>query len=214
MLLETRLAGMGTPKKGKVRDIYDLGDALLIVATDRVSAFDVVLSTGIPDKGKVLNQLSLFWFGMMGDLVKNHVLESDADKYPAPLLKYADDLRGRSMIVKKAKPFTVECVVRGYLAGSGWSEYREKGSVCGHRAAFRSSGVGPPSRADLYADDEGRRRARRGGLLRAVRNHSRPERGRGAKGPDHCDLQKGRLFCRVERHHYCRYEIRVRHNRQ
>lgn len=131
MLLETRLAGMGTPKKGKVRDIYDLGDALLIVATDRVSAFDVVLSTGIPDKGKVLNQLSLFWFGMMGDLVKNHVLESDADKYPAPLLKYADDLRGRSMIVKKAKPFTVECVVRGYLAGSGWSEYREKGSVCG-----------------------------------------------------------------------------------
>jgi len=131
MVIETTFSGIGTPRKGKVRDIYDLGDALLIVATDRVSAFDVVLPTGIPDKGKVLNQLSLFWFGMMADIVKNHVVESDADKYPAPLLKYADALRGRSMIVKKAKPFSVECVIRGYLAGSGWAEYRERGSVCG-----------------------------------------------------------------------------------
>jgi phosphoribosylaminoimidazole-succinocarboxamide synthase len=131
MLIETEFSDIGTPRKGKVRDIYDLGDALLIVATDRVSAFDVVLPTGIPDKGKVLNQLSLFWFGMVADIVKNHVLESDADRYPAPLLKYADALRGRSMIVRKAKPFSVECVVRGYLAGSGWAEYRERGSVCG-----------------------------------------------------------------------------------
>ncbi|MGA3175298.1 MAG: phosphoribosylaminoimidazolesuccinocarboxamide synthase [Syntrophorhabdales bacterium] len=103
MLLETKLAGLGVPKKGKVRDIYDLDDTLLIVATDRVSAFDVVLPTGIPDKGKVLNQLSLFWFRAMG------------------------------MIVRKAKPFPAECVVRGYLAGSGWTEYREKGTVCGVR---------------------------------------------------------------------------------
>ncbi len=131
ILIETKLSGIGTPRKGKVRDIYDLGDTLLIVATDRVSAFDVVLPTGIPDKGKVLNQLSLFWFGMVSDIVKNHVLESDADRYPASLRKYADALRGRSMIVRKAKPFSVECVVRGYLAGSGWAEYRERGSVCG-----------------------------------------------------------------------------------
>ncbi len=131
MLLETGLADLGAPRKGKVRDIYDLGDSLLIVVTDRVSAFDVVLPTGIPDKGKVLNQLSLFWFRKMADIVGNHVLETDVGRYPAPLAKYADRLEGRSMIVKKAKPLPAECVVRGYLAGSGWSEYRKKGTVCG-----------------------------------------------------------------------------------
>lgn len=131
MLLETRFADLGAPKRGKVRDIYDLGETLLIVVTDRVSAFDVVLPTGIPDKGKVLNQLSLFWFREMADIVKNHVVESDVERYPAVLAKYADRLAGRSMIVKKAKPVPAECVVRGYLAGSGWTEYREKGTVCG-----------------------------------------------------------------------------------
>ncbi len=131
MILETNFADLGTPKRGKVRDIYDLQDRLLIVVSDRVSAFDVVLPNAIPDKGKVLNQLSLFWFNQMTDIVANHVLEADADRFPAPLSKYAGDLQGRSMIVKKAKPFPVECVVRGYLAGSGWSEYREKGTVCG-----------------------------------------------------------------------------------
>ena len=142
MLLETAFNGVGIPKRGKVRDVYDLGDKLLIVVTDRVSAFDVVLPTGIPDKGKVLNQLSLFWFGEMNDVVENHVLESDVEQYPEPLKKYADQLRGRSMVVKKAHPFPVECVVRGYLAGSGWSEYREKGSVCGVRlpAGMEESG--------------------------------------------------------------------------
>jgi len=131
MLLETGLADLGAPRKGKVRDIYDLGDELLIVVTDRVSAFDVVLPSGIPDKGKVLNQLSLFWFRRMADIVRNHVLESDVERYPATLAKYADRLAGRSMIVKKAKPIPAECVVRGYLAGSGWTEYREKGTVAG-----------------------------------------------------------------------------------
>jgi phosphoribosylaminoimidazole-succinocarboxamide synthase len=131
MLLETGFAGLGAPRKGKVRDIYDLGDKLLIVATDRVSAFDVVLPTGIPDKGKVLNQLSLFWFRRMEDVVRNHVVESDVARYPAALAKYADRLSGRSMIVKKANPVPAECVVRGYLAGSGWTEYREKGTVAG-----------------------------------------------------------------------------------
>jgi phosphoribosylaminoimidazole-succinocarboxamide synthase len=131
MLLETRFADLGTPRRGKVRDIYDLGETLLIVVTDRVSAFDVVLPTGIPDKGKVLNQLSLFWFRQMADIVKNHVIESDVERYPAVLARYADRLAGRSMIAKKAKPVPAECVVRGYLAGSGWAEYREKGTVCG-----------------------------------------------------------------------------------
>lgn len=131
VLLDTNLPGLGIPKKGKVRDIYDLGDRLLIVVTDRVSAFDVVLPDGIPDKGKVLNQLSLFWFHQMEDVVRNHVLKSDADRFPEPLRKYADVLRGRSVIVRKANPFPVECVVRGYLSGSGWTEYKEKGSVCG-----------------------------------------------------------------------------------
>jgi phosphoribosylaminoimidazole-succinocarboxamide synthase len=131
MLLETDFAELGTPKKGKVRDIYDLGDTLLIVVTDRVSAFDVVLPDAIPDKGKVLNQLSLFWFRTMEDVVKNHVLESDAGRFPDPLKKHAATIEGRSMIVRKAKVFPVECVVRGYLSGSGWAEYQKQGSVCG-----------------------------------------------------------------------------------
>jgi len=131
MLLETGFANLGVPRKGKVRDIYDLGDTLLIVATDRVSAFDVVLPTGIPDKGKVLNQLSLFWFRRISDIVKSHVVESDVARYPAALAGYAGQLAGRSMIVKKARPIPAECVVRGYLAGSGWAEYREKRTVCG-----------------------------------------------------------------------------------
>ena len=128
---ETNFVEIGTPKRGKVRDIYDLRDSLLIVASDRISAFDVVLPGGIEDKGKVLNKLSIFWFKQMEPLIGNHILEVDADKYPEPLNKYRDILRGRSMIVKKAKPVSAECVVRGYLAGSGWKEYQEKGSVCG-----------------------------------------------------------------------------------
>lgn len=131
VVVETNFSGVGAPKRGKVRDVYDLGEQLLIVATDRLSAFDVVLSTPIPDKGKVLTQLSLFWFGEMKGIVKNHVIEADVTRYPERLKPYAADLEGRSMIVQKAKVIPVECVVRGYLSGSGWSEYGEKGSVCG-----------------------------------------------------------------------------------
>jgi phosphoribosylaminoimidazole-succinocarboxamide synthase len=128
---ETNFVEIGTPRRGKVRDIYYLRDSLLIVASDRISAFDVVLPGGIQDKGKVLNKLSIFWFKQMEPVIGNHILEVDADSYPGPLNKYRDILRGRSMIVKKAKPVSAECVVRGYLAGSGWKEYQEKGSVCG-----------------------------------------------------------------------------------
>jgi phosphoribosylaminoimidazole-succinocarboxamide synthase len=128
---ETNFVEIGIPRRGKVRDIYDLGDSLLIVASDRISAFDVVLPEGIEDKGKVLNKLSIFWFEQMESIIGNHILEVDADRYPATLNKYRDVLRGRSMIVKKAKPVPAECVVRGYLAGSGWKEYQERGSSCG-----------------------------------------------------------------------------------
>ena len=131
VVVETNFSGVGAPKRGKVRDVYDLGEQLLIVTTDRLSAFDVVLPTPIPDKGKVLTQLSIFWFGEMKGIVKNHVIETDVNRYPEQLRTYAADLEGRSMVVKKAKVIPVECVVRGYLSGSGWGEYREKGSVCG-----------------------------------------------------------------------------------
>jgi phosphoribosylaminoimidazole-succinocarboxamide synthase len=131
IVLRTELEGLGVPKRGKVRDIYDLEDRLLIIATDRVSAFDVVLPTLIPDKGKVLTQLSLFWFREMEGIVKNHVEEWRIERYPEFLRKFEATLAGRSMIVKKARTVPVECVVRGYLAGSGWTEYQAKGSVCG-----------------------------------------------------------------------------------
>jgi phosphoribosylaminoimidazole-succinocarboxamide synthase len=131
VLWQTQFPLLNSPRRGKVRDVYDLGEHLLIVATDRVSAFDVVLPTAIPDKGKVLTQLSVFWFREMEKIIENHLVETDVEKYPTPLGEYRDALRGRSMIVKKAKTVPAECVVRGYLAGSGWKDYRETGSVCG-----------------------------------------------------------------------------------
>ncbi len=129
VIWETRLAGVTLAGRGKVRDIYDLGDRLLIVATDRLSAFDVVLPTPIPDKGRVLAQLSLFWFNLLRGVIPNHVL-SGTD-FPAPLDRFRDELEGRSMIVRKTKPLPIECVVRGYLSGSGWKDYRSTGKVCG-----------------------------------------------------------------------------------
>ncbi len=128
---ETNFDTLGAPRKGKVRDIYSFDGNLLIVATDRLSAFDVVLPTGIEDKGKVLTKLSLYWFKQVEDIIPNHIIETDVDKYPEELKRYAEVLRDRSMLVKKAKVLRVECVVRGYLAGSGWAEYRKSGTVCG-----------------------------------------------------------------------------------
>jgi phosphoribosylaminoimidazole-succinocarboxamide synthase len=130
-LLETHLPGLALWRRGKVRDVYDLGDRLLVVATDRISAFDVVLPTPIPDKGVVLTQLSIFWFRRLGDVVSHHVLASEIEEYDRPLREHADQLRGRSMIVTRTEPLPVECVVRGYLAGSGWKEYQATGAVCG-----------------------------------------------------------------------------------
>ena len=117
--------------RGKVRDIYDLGEQLLIVATDRISAFDVILPEGIPYKGKVLSQMSSYWFGVMGVLTPHHLLSTDVEDFPPACQKYESSLVGRSMLVKKAAPLPVECVVRGYLAGSGWKEYKQNGAICG-----------------------------------------------------------------------------------
>jgi phosphoribosylaminoimidazole-succinocarboxamide synthase len=130
-LLETSLADLTLHRRGKVRDVYEVGGDLLIVTTDRISAFDYVLGSGIPDKGKVLTQLSAFWFERMGDLVPHHLLATDVALFPEPLRSHAALLNGRSMLVRRTEPVPVECVARGYLSGSGWKEYQQTGSVCG-----------------------------------------------------------------------------------
>ena len=129
---ETDLPGVELYARGKVRDVYDLGNNLLIVATDRVSAFDVVMPTPVPGRGVILTQMSLFWFKLMDDIVANHLVTAEVSQYPARLQDFADQLEGRSMIVRKADRVDIECVVRGYLAGSGWKDYQTTGAVCGH----------------------------------------------------------------------------------
>ncbi|MGA8741132.1 MAG: phosphoribosylaminoimidazolesuccinocarboxamide synthase [Terracidiphilus sp.] len=130
-LLKTDLGTSPLIGRGKVRDLYAVGDALLLVATDRISAFDHVLGTGIPGKGKILTRISLFWFDLVRDIVPNHLIATKVADFPAELHKYADQLEGRSMLVKRAQMFPVECVARGYIAGSGWKEYKTSGTVCG-----------------------------------------------------------------------------------
>jgi phosphoribosylaminoimidazole-succinocarboxamide synthase len=130
-LLKTNLGEIPLLARGKVRDLYAVGDALLMVATDRISAFDHVLGTGIPGKGKILTQISLFWFELLSDIVPNHLIATRVSEFPAELQTFADQLEGRSMLVKRAVMFPVECVARGYLAGSGWKEYQASGTVCG-----------------------------------------------------------------------------------
>jgi len=130
-VIETDFEELNLIKRGKVRDIYDLGDTLLMVATDRISAFDVVMPDPIPEKGKILTQISLFWFKIMESLLPNHVISSNVDNYPDICKPYAEILRGRSMLVKKAKPLPIECIVRGYISGSGWNDYLASGRICG-----------------------------------------------------------------------------------
>ncbi|MEX1326886.1 MAG: phosphoribosylaminoimidazolesuccinocarboxamide synthase [Desulfobacterales bacterium] len=128
---ETDFQDLNLIKRGKVRDIYDLGETLLMVASDRISAFDVVMPDPVPDKGIILTQISLYWFEIMKPIIENHVISADIDDYPAVCRPYAETLRGRSMLVKKTEPLSIECVVRGYISGSGWKSYQETGSVCG-----------------------------------------------------------------------------------
>lgn len=131
VIVQTDIVGLKLHARGKVRDIYELGEDLLLVASDRISAFDYVLASGIPDKGRVLTQLSLFWFRLLSPIVANHVITARVEDYPQQLQKYAEELEGRSMIVRRAEMVPIECVVRGYISGSAWKEYLETGSVCG-----------------------------------------------------------------------------------
>jgi phosphoribosylaminoimidazole-succinocarboxamide synthase len=131
ILVESQFEGLTLTKRGKVRDVYEVDHKLLIVASDRMSAFDVVMDDPIPDKGKILTAISLFWFKQLDDVVENHVLSADPSQYPPPCRKYTAQLEGRSMLVKKATPLPVECIVRGYLSGSGWADYQRTGGVCG-----------------------------------------------------------------------------------
>ncbi len=132
IILQTQIAGQ-KPMRGKVRDIYDLGDKLLIIATDRLSAFDVVMKTGISYKGIVLTQISKFWFDFLSGTVEHHLISDDVKSFPKPFCDFAEQLEGRSMLVKKGQVLPIECVVRGYLAGSGWKEYKASGTVCGQK---------------------------------------------------------------------------------
>jgi phosphoribosylaminoimidazole-succinocarboxamide synthase len=162
VLLETDLTGIDIHARGKVRDVYRIDGRLLIVATDRISAFDYILATGIPQKGAVLNQLSIFWFEFLRDLTPTHFLTASVDEYPEPLGRFRSQLEGRSMLVKRADMVQIECVARGYLSGSGWKEYREQGTVCGIRlpAGLKESGKLPepiftPTTKALTGHDEG-----------------------------------------------------------
>jgi phosphoribosylaminoimidazole-succinocarboxamide synthase len=130
-LIKTDFPELTLHARGKVRDLYAVGPDLLLVATDRISAFDHVLGSGIPDKGEILTQMSIFWFDLLEDIVANHLISTRVEEYPASLLPHAEALRGRSMLVRRAKMFPVECVVRGYLSGSGWKDYKATGSLCG-----------------------------------------------------------------------------------
>ena len=131
MILETDLTGVERHGRGKVRDVYRVEDKLLIIATDRISAFDYILQTGIPDKGRVLTQLSIFWFDFLRDVTPTHFLTANVEEYPSDLGRFRDQLEGRSMLVKRANMIEIECVARGYISGSGWKEYQQQGTVCG-----------------------------------------------------------------------------------
>ncbi|MBC8457159.1 MAG: phosphoribosylaminoimidazolesuccinocarboxamide synthase [Deltaproteobacteria bacterium] len=130
ILWESNFEGIKLMNRGKVRDIYEIDDKLLIVASDRISAFDVVMDDPIPDKGRILTSISIFWFKSLESIVDNHIISTNPEEYPEPCQIYRDQLEGRSMLVKKARPLSVECIVRGYISGSGWLEYQSKGSIC------------------------------------------------------------------------------------
>ena len=162
IILKTDFKDLKLLNRGKVRDLYDLGDQLLMVATDRISAFDVILPNGIPHKGKILTQLSEFWFSQISDIVPNHLISTRVEEFPAVCAKYKEVLQGRSMLIKKTSPLPVECVVRGYLSGSGWKDYQKSGAVCGialPAGLVESSSLGEPiftpsTKAEIGSHDE------------------------------------------------------------
>ena len=162
IVLETKMPSLKMVNRGKVRDIYDLGEHLLIVTSDRLSAFDVIMNEGIPKKGQVLNQISIFWFNQMADIIPNHIIATEVDDFPVETHAYRDQLEGRSMLVKKASPLPIECIVRGYVSGSGWKEYQQSGSICGislPEALLESAQLAEPiftpsTKAELGEHDE------------------------------------------------------------
>jgi phosphoribosylaminoimidazole-succinocarboxamide synthase len=161
-VMATDLPGVGPRHQGKVRDIYDLGARLLLVATDRISAFDVVMADPVPDKGRILTRLSAFWFGHLQDVVPNHLVSLEVDDFPPACRPYREQLAGRSMLVRKCRPLPVECIVRGYLSGSGWAEYRRAGTICGislpaalvESARLPEPVFTPSTKAELGVHDE------------------------------------------------------------
>lgn len=162
IVTQTNCPDLKLVNQGKVRDIYDLGEHLLIVTSDRISAFDVIMNEGIPQKGYVLTQVSKFWFEMMADIIHHHLVATEVDDFPEITHKYRDQLEGRSMLTKKASPLPIECIVRGYLSGSGWKEYQQKGSVCGislpagmlESAKISETIFTPSTKAELGEHDE------------------------------------------------------------
>ncbi len=187
-VLETALRGVPV-RRGKVRDIYDLGDRLLLVATDRISAFDWVLPTGIPDKGRVLTQISAFWFELLGE--PNHLIATDVAEAGSAGRNRPGPAGRPPMLVRKTEVVPIECVVRGYLAGSGWKEYQKQGTVCGIKLPAGLARVRPAARADLHARHQGRERARREHLVRADGRDRRPGRGRRAARRSLAIYQRG-----------------------
>ena len=159
IILETNFAGLKLTNRGKVRDLYDLGDSLLLVTTDRLSAYDVVMSQGIPYKGKVLNKISEFWFEKTKDIVRNHVISTIVYDFPSSCKPYWHDMENRTLLAKKTKPLPIECVVRGYLSGSGWAEYQESGSVCGTKlpkGLLESSRLAEPIFTPATKEEQGK----------------------------------------------------------
>lgn len=162
ILMSSDLPDLKLVNRGKVRELYDLGEHLLIVTSDRISAFDVIMDQGIPYKGQVLTAISLFWFEQMANLIPNHIVATEVDDFPSETHKYRDQLEGRSMLVKKAKPLPVECIVRGYISGSGWKEYQQQGSICGislptglqESAILPETIFTPSTKADIGDHDE------------------------------------------------------------
>ncbi len=162
VIMQTNFPDLKLVTRGKVRDIYDLGEHLLIVTSDRISAFDVIMNEGIPKKGQVLTQISIWWFKQMADLIPNHIIAVDVDDFPVETHKYRQQLEGRSMLVKKAKPLPVECIARGYVSGSGWKDYQSTGSICGiplpagllESAQLPQPLFTPSTKAELGSHDE------------------------------------------------------------
>ena len=210
VLIRTNFPDLNLNASGKVRDVYDIDEKqLLFVASDRISAFDYVLATGIPHKGRVLNQISLFWFDFLADVVPNHLITADVDKFPGSARKYADQLRGRSMLVRRAEIFPVECVVRGYISGSGWKEYKATGKVCGIElpAGLKESDALPepiftPSTKATTGHDENISFDQ---MCKTVGVETAQPSARS----DAARLQEGRSLRAPARHHHRRHQVRV-----